>query len=220
MVNEMWKLVRIQFINYLRYIIPLGIFLILYFTEFYEGGKLPVFVFLCFWAFLLISGSLSTNESYEEKNSGYKILSILPVTDKEIVRSKFLMVFGAVSMVTLLNVILLIIRLQSVEGLGMKIMIGILWGVFCLHYGALMYIGIFKLGYTRMTKYFWTAFLFTLILMIFFVGDVLSGLKIGIDSLNKFSESLLWIPAVFAGVIVYYFLYKYALRIKEISEEV
>jgi len=216
----MWKLIRIQFINYLRYIIPLGIFLAFYFTEFYEGGKLPVFVFLCFWAFLLISGSLSTSESYEEKNNGYRILSSLPITDREIVRSKFLMVFCAVTMITLLNVILLIIRLQSVEGLGMKIMIGILWGVFCLHYGALMYIGIFKLGYTRMTKYFWTAFLFTIVLMVFFVGDVLSGLKIGIDSLNKFSESLLWIPIAIAGVIVYYFLYKYTIRIKEISEEV
>ncbi len=220
MVSKMWKLVRIQFTNYLRYIIPLGIFLIFYFTEFYEGGKLPVFVFLCFWAFLLISGSLSTSESYEEKHSGYKILGTLPVTDNEIVSSKFLVVFGAVTLITLLNIILLIIRMESVEGLGMKIMIGILWGVFCLHYGALMYIGIFKLGYTRMTKYFWTAFLIIIVLMIFFIGDVLNGLKINIGSLYKFAESGLWVVLAAAGIVGYFFLYKYAIRVKEISEEV
>lgn len=215
----MWKLVRIQFINYLRYIIPLGIFLILYFTEFYEGGRLPVFVFLCFWAFLLTSGSLSTSESYEEKNSGYRILSILPVTDKEIVASKFLMVLAAVSLITLMNVALLFIRIGSSEKPWMMIMIGLLWGVFCLLYGAVMYIGIFKLGYTRMTKYFWTAFLIIIVLMIFFVGDVLSGLKINVESLHHFSKSGLWIVLVAAGIIGYYYLYKYAITVKLQSEE-
>ncbi len=220
MVNKMWKLVRIQFINYLRYIIPLGIFLIFYFTEFYEGGKLPVFVFLCFWAFLLISGSLSTSESYEEKNQGYQILSTLPVTNKEIVSSKFMMVFGAVTMITLFNVILLTIRMGSIEGLKMKIMIGILWGVFCLLYGGVMYIGIFKLGFTRMTKYFWTAFLIIIVLLIFFIGDVLRGLKINIESLQRFSESGLWLVLVAAGLAVYFYLYKYAIKVKEFSEEI
>ena len=220
MVNKMWKLIRVQSINYLRYIIPLGIFLVFYFTEFYQGGKLPVFVFLCFWAFLLISGSLSTSESYEEKNQGYRILSILPVTDREVVTSKFTMIFGAVTLITLLNIILLLIRMKSPENLYMMIMIGILWGVFCLIYGAVMYIGIFKLGFTRMTKYFWTAFLMVIVLMIFFVGDVLSGLKINIESLFRFSKSGLWIIIVLAGVIGYFYLYKYAIRVKELSEEV
>lgn len=216
----MWKLVRIQFVNYLRYIIPLGVFLIFYFTEFYQGGKLPVFVFLCFWAFLLISGSLSTSESYEEKNQGYRILSTLPVTDKEIVTSKFIMILGAVSIVTLLNIVLLIIRLNSSEKTSGMIMTGILWGVFCLLYGAVMYIGIFKLGFTRMTKYFWTAFLIIIVLMIFFVGDVLSVLKIDIDSIYNFSRSSIWILFPIVGIFGYYFLYKYAIKVKEMSEEV
>lgn len=216
----MWRLVRIQFVNYLRYIIPLGIFLIFYFTEFYQGGKLPIFVFLCFWAFLLISGSLSTSESYEEKNQGYMILSILPVTDKEIVTSKFIMILGAVSIVTLLNIILLIIRLNSPEKISAMIMLGILWGVFCLLYGAVMYIGIFKLGFTRMTKYFWTMFLIVIVLMMFFVGDVLNGLKINIETLYSFSRSVIWALISIAGIFVYYFLYKYAIKVKEMSEEV
>ncbi len=220
MVNNMWKLIRFQSINYLRYIIPLGIFLIFYFTEFYQGGKLPVFVFLCFWAFLLISGSLSTSESYEEKNNGYRMLSALPITDKEIVASKFLMVLGAVSVVTVLNIFLLLIRMDSPDKLQMKIMIGVLWGVFCLLYGAVMYIGIFKLGFTRMTKYFWTAFLVIIVLLIFFVGDVLTGLKINIANLNRFSNSLLWIIPAVAGVAVYYYLYRYAIKVKGWSEEV
>lgn len=216
----MWRLVRIQFVNYLRYIIPLGIFLIFYFTEFYQGGKLPVFVFLCFWAFLLISGSLSTSESYEEKNQGYRILSTLPVTDREIVTSKFIMIFGAVTIITLLNITLLIIRLDSPEKLSAMIMLGILWGVFCLLYGAVMYIGIFKLGFTRMTKYFWTMFLIVIVLMMFFVGDVLNGLKINIETLYSFSRSVIWVLISIAGIFGYYFLYKYAIKVKEMSEEV
>jgi len=219
MVNKMWKLIRIQSMNYLRYLVPLSIFLIFYFTEFYEGGKLPVFVFLCFWAFLLISGSLSTSESYEEKNKGYRILASLPLTDQEVVFSKFILVFGAAVFVTVLNISLLLIRMENVEGFTMKLMVGILWGVFCLHYGAVMYIGIFKLGFTRMTKYFWTAFLIILVVMVFFVGDVLSGLKINPQSLNSLAKGGLWIPAAVLGVILYYFMYRYAVKAKEESEE-
>jgi len=216
----MWQLIRIQFLNYLRYLIPLGIFLILYFTEFYEGGKLPVFIFLCFWAFLLVSGSLSTSESYEEKNNGYQILGALPLTDKEIVGSKFIMVAAAVTLVTLLNTCLLFIRMGSPELLQFKIMIGIVWGVCCLLYGAVMYIGIFRLGFTRMTKYFWTAFLIIIVLMIFFAGDVMAGLKIDLMSLNRFSQGPLWKMAALTGIAAYYFLYRYALRVKERSEEI
>ena len=220
MVNKMWTLIRIQAFNYLRYLIPLSVFLIFYFTEFYEGGKLPVFVFLCFWAFLLISGSLSTSESYEEKNKGYRIMGALPVTDREIVFSKFILVFGAALFVTVLNVSLLLVRMDTVEGFPMKLMVGVLWGIFCLHYGGVMYIGIFKLGYTRMTKYFWTAFLIILVAMVFFVGDVLTGLKINPENLKRIADGGLWIPAAILGIVFYYFMYRYAVRVKEASEEI
>ncbi|MCK5004997.1 MAG: ABC-2 transporter permease [Candidatus Aminicenantes bacterium] len=217
----MWKLIRVQSLNYLRYLIPLGIFLIFYFREFYQGGKLPVFVFLCFWAFLLVSGSLTTSESYEEKNNGYEILGILPVTNKEIVSSKFILVLGTVMLVTGLNIFLLILRTKSPEKLNMMIMIGLLWGVVCLLYGAQMYIGIFKFGYNRMTKYFWFFFLIILVLLIFFLGDfIFPGLNINKQAVIKFADSRIWLFLVPAGGVLYCYLYKIAVRVKETSEEV
>lgn len=221
MVNKMWKLIRVQSLNYLRYLIPLMIFLIFYFSEYYKSGKLPVFVFLCFWAFLLVSGSLSTSEGYEEKNNGYNILKVLPITNKEIVSSKFLLVLGSVLMVTGLNIFLLVLRNSSPAKINFMIMVGILWGVICLIYGAVMYVGIFKLGFTRMTKYFWTFFIVFLVIMIFLLGDfIIPILKSKAESIVRFADSKLWILIAAAGIILYFYLYKYAIKVKELSEEV
>ena len=221
MVNKMWKLIRVQSLNYLRYLIPLMIFLIFYFSEYYKSGKLPVFVFLCFWAFLLVSGSLSTSEGYEEKNNGYNILKVLPITNKEIVSSKFLLVLGSVLMVTGLNIFLLVLRNSSPGKINFMIMVGILWGVICLIYGAVMYVGIFKLGFTRMTKYFWTFFIVFLVIMIFLLGDfIIPILKSKAESIVRFADSKLWILIAAAGIILYFYLYKYAIKVKELSEEV
>ena len=70
-----------------------------------------------------------------------------------------------------------------------------------------------------MTKYFWTAFLILIVLMIFFVEDVMSGLKINAENLHRFSQNPVWILIAVAGVTGYFFLYRYAVSVKENSEE-
>jgi len=131
------------------------------------------------------------------------------------------MVLLAVTVITILNIVLLLIRMGSQGHLQLKIMIGVLWGVFCLLYGAVMYIGIFKLGFTRMTKYFWTAFLVLVVIMIIILPDlIISPLKDKIESITNFAGSGLWIFLAVAGGVLYFFLYKYAITAKEQSEEV
>ena len=84
-----------------------------------------------------------------------------------------------------------------------------------------MYVGIFKLGFTRMTKYFWTFFIVFLVIMIFLLGDfIIPILKSKAESIVRFADSKLWILIAAAGIILYFYLYKYAIKVKELSEEV
>ncbi len=216
----MWKLIRFQSLSYLKYMIPLMVFLLFYFFELNRGGKVPVFFFLCFWAFLLVSGSLTTSEKYEETHNGYRILGALPVTNREIVGAKFILVLGAVILVTGFNITLLLAHSGSMQAKPTMVMIGVLWGIFCLLYGAVLYVGIFKFGYARMTNAFWIFFIILLVLLIFFLGDILDVSDFHIGTLHQFAKSLVWIPLPLIGLWIYYRLYECAVKVKEASEEV
>jgi len=217
----MWKLVRVQSLNYLKYFLPLTAFLIYYFTVYDGGGKTPAFVFLCFWAFLLVSGSISTGEGYEEKHKGYRILSVLPLTGREIVGTKFLLVLGSVILATGLNVALLVLKAGSPGRTDLMVMIGVLWGVVCLIYGGIMYVGIFRFGFTSMTKMFWMVFLVLIVAMIFLLGDVIvPAFKGWAPAIREFAGSRWWLLVLVPAAPLYLFLYRVALRVKERGEAV
>jgi len=212
---------RFQSLNYIKYLLPLSLFLVIYFQEFYLGyPAFKVTVFLCFWIFILTTGALTTSEGYEAKNRGYSILGMLPLTHREIVAAKFVLLLAAVVVMNLVNLALLCIGTKTsapVTWPGM-VMIGILWGVFCLLYCGCMYLGIFKFGYEKVTRFHWVVFLALVVGLVFIVGDILGELSL--DALLTLAQSPLGYAAALLGLAAFYLLYRTAVGIKEKNGEV
>ena len=94
---------------------------------------------------------LLANEAQEERSGGYVLLGALPVLAREIVAAKYLLLLGAVSACTLLQLAFLALAEAAPALLGMARLTALLNAAACLLVGAVAYVGIFVLGFTRFT---------------------------------------------------------------------
>jgi hypothetical protein len=89
--------------------------------------------------FLIILGAISSNEQLEEKSKGYAFLSILPVTDRTIVASKFACVFITVFFIVAYNNFLFILFPEPAYLASFGRIFVLLSGLVCLILAGLMF---------------------------------------------------------------------------------
>lgn len=99
--------------------------------------------------FVFVYAPMMIIEQNEEKSNAYVFLSTLPVTKKQIVGSKFLLVLLIITTVVFLNCLNISVVSNDVENNRILQTIFIIAGAITLISIGISYNGIFKLGYTR-----------------------------------------------------------------------
>ena len=183
----MWLILKNSYRTYLAYFVFTASILAL--IRFLLGPEINIlFTILCGMVMFLVSfGALLISEQYEEKHKGYSILAMLPVSDLDIVAAKLLLPLISGAGMTLALVLLFgTYSLPHPDAALVRSYI-VLMGGFSLLFVGLMYLGIFRFGYTK-----FLIVVMTLITALGLVPMVLA--RAGRDRMDILIENLLsWI---------------------------
>jgi hypothetical protein len=167
-----------------------------------------------FQIFWIIFASMWMQEQIEFKANGFKFLRTLPIKNKNIVVAKFFVVFSSVFIYIVFHCIAFAFISTAPEYFNPSCTIMINLGNVCLIFAGLLHLGVIKFGYMRFGK-------FLLILMVIglvfpFVATSFLLPKIGLDRYDivKSITSLNWIFVTAAGLAVYYWLMRIAVKLK------
>ncbi|MCP4151850.1 MAG: ABC-2 transporter permease [bacterium] len=208
----MWPLIKHSGRFYALYSLSI-IVLMIFFAITAETKDLGYALFMSVYMWVAISGSISISEGYEEKNNGYDFLQILPVKHREIVVSKFILCFIAVSFFTAFNIFLFRRVIENPELAAVSVTLTLLNGVISLITAGLLYILVFKYGMPRnMVAIFW-GIVFVAVLIAFALN--LSLAKMNLVGLAEMARSWAWYLIPLLGLLGYYHLMRAAIKVKE-----
>jgi hypothetical protein len=160
----------------------------------------------------LVLGAMWSHEQMESKANGYTFLKILPIEPAQIVKSKFALVLIAVAIYTGGCIVAFALISTSPEYLIPSSAYVIVYGDICLLAAALLYLGIFRYGFSRFGKYVLIAWVFMLtspiLLRIFF----LKPRGITDSEIMQFMRGPYWIIGTIICLVGYYFLMKLAIK--------
>lgn len=153
---------------------------------------------------MLVYGTVMHVEKHEDKNSAYAFLRTLPISDREVVTAKFILLL----FLDIIGVAYLwaAIRLSELTYSPISILPRYLItaGIVCLVFSGIIYLGIYRFGYMKMKAWIMVLYLAMLILP---QAIVLIGLEVrGIDPLDSLMAKIsgLNIPLVVClGLLIY-----------------
>lgn len=213
----MWPLIKKNSMIFISYVIPFTALLTFYwFVE--NKAEEPHFVIvLFFWMWIMTIGFISSGEQQEAKNKGYEFLKTLPLTDGEIVAPKFLLTFLMVVLITCHY--LFLFSFFKGSALQLKIILFFLPvnAMVCLLLAGLLYIGVFKYGFSRMHTVFWGVAFGSVAVMILGVELVLPKIKLQLMAMIDFLINVSWAFQLLAAGLVlycYYLMMKTAVKVK------
>jgi hypothetical protein len=172
------------------------------------------------WLILIVEGSVAINEKTEKKTQGYSFLRLLPIQDREIVISKFILVLVTGIVVLVYNnfLYLFIPGPSYLHALGRTYLFICLF--IALIFAGLSYIIIFRFGHAVFVKFVWITLITTMVTPILIVEFVLLKMEIDlpafIDRMSQFTL-LIWITAALCGFSIYFFLMQLAIKAKQAS---
>jgi hypothetical protein len=218
----MWPLIKKNSIFFISYVLPFTVFLILYwFIE--SKANDPNFVMVIyFWMWILTIGFISSGEQQEAKNKGYEFLQILPVTDAEIVASKFLLTLILVVFIVCFDLALLSFFKGTTLQLKTILFFVPVNGMASLLLAGLLFIGVFKFGFSLMHKVFWAVTFGAVAVMILTVELLLPKIRAHLPAIIDFLTHISWIFRLLAvGVVLYcyYLMMKLAIKVKIAAKE-
>jgi len=165
-----------------------------------------------------IGAGLLNSEQLEEKSQGYKFLRILPLSDREIIASKF-----AVLLIT--TVILVCFNCMSyflIKWSADLFIVGRVFILFCgnlsLIIGAFLYIFIFRFGAAKFIKIGWIIMVSVMIVPILFIEIVLPEINIDFQGMLQAMSDLhwmLWVLISLSVITIYYRLMVLAVKAKQ-----
>lgn len=166
------------------------------------------------YLFYVAIGAVWTHEQMEFKSKGYFFLKLLPIKDKEVVFSKFLLVYLSVLIYVIFHVIAFAVLFKdpSIFGPGCSFMV--LNGVLCLILAALIYMVIFKFGFDKVGKYFALIWILILAAPLILVIFLLPKIGLTRTEIIMFGARFNWILIGVAGTIVYFGLMQLAIKLK------
>jgi hypothetical protein len=164
----------------------------------------------------LVLGAMWAHEQMESKSNGYAFLRILPIEPAQIVKAKFALVFVAVAIYVGGCCVAFALVSTSPAYLTPSCAYVIVHGNICLLAAALLYLGIFRFGFSRFGKYILIVWVIMLISPIPIRLIILKPRGISDSEIMQFMRGPYWILGTILCLIGYYFLMK--LAIKKLNE--
>lgn len=204
----------LYFAYYAGIIMPLmTLYFILVRKEF--SGAMVMFQGL--WLILTVEGALTVNEKTEEKSHGYDFLRILPLKDRDIVLSKFLIVVLTTIFLVVFNYVLYFFIPGSTHMYAIGRVVVFLSGIYALLLAAFSYIIIFRFGHPAFAKFVWGAMIFSMVGPILIFENVILKMRTDIAVItDKLAQLywLFWIVIPLGGLALFCFLFQMAIRAK------
>ncbi len=175
----------------------------------------PIYIFyqtpFIFW---IVLGAIWTQENMESKIKGYAFLSTLPITVRELVVSKFSVALIAISAYELFQLSTLGLFSTPSEYIPLIRSYLVLYGGACLLISGLFYLGLFKFGFIRISK-----FIFIIWILLFIsplpVREFLAPkFNIEIIDIIRSAASLNWASVTIVSLFIYTGLIMAAIKAK------
>jgi hypothetical protein len=160
----------------------------------------------------LVLGAMYSHEQMESKTNGYAFLKVLPIEPAQIVKAKFAMVFIGVSIYVAGCCVSFALISTSPDYLIPSCGYIIVHGNICLLAAALLYIGIFRYGYSQFGKYVLITWVCLLILPLLIRIFILKPRGIRDPEIMAFLGEPYWIIGILFCLAGYYLLMKLAIR--------
>ncbi len=160
----------------------------------------------------LVLAAMWSHEQMESKSNGYAFLRILPVDPDLIAKAKFALVFIGVAIYVGGCCAAIALISTSPEYMIPSCSYVILYGDICLLTAGLLYIGIFRFGFSRFGKYVLIAWVFLLISPLLIRLFILKPRGISDTEIMQFLRGPIWIAGTVVSLIGFYFLMKLAGR--------
>jgi hypothetical protein len=160
----------------------------------------------------LVLGAMWSHEQMENKANGYAFLRILPIDPSMIVKAKFAMVFIAVAIYVAGCCIAFAFVSINPEYLIPSSAYVIMYGAICLLVAGLLYLGIFRHGFSRFGKYILIAWVVLLTSPIPIRILILKPRGISDSEIMQFFRGPYWIIGTIVCLIAYYILMKLAVK--------
>ena len=209
----MFGIMKKNMLFFVQYIGALYPFMILYWLFKRNAFDLPALMLTGFFFYLLVAGSVSVMENYENKNNAYLFLKTLPVNANEIVKAKLYNVLLAVLFLFTGNIIIYLIIIKNPAMLISSIVFIICCALVTLNIIAALYVGFFSVGFNKMGKLLWITMILWMMMTILSVELYLINLDANVlyKSISDINR-LVWVAVTAAGLAVYYGLMRIAVR--------
>jgi len=207
----------LYFAYYAAIIMPL---MILYFYLVRKEFSGAMVLFQGLWLIFTVEGALAVNEKAEEKSHAYNFLRILPIKDREIVLSKFLIVLCATVLLVAFNYILYLFIPGSVHMYALGRVVVLLSAIYALVFAGVSYLIIFRFGHAAFVKFVWAAMIISMVGPIFIFENVILKTEMDLATITiKISQLtwLFWIVIPLCGLAIYYLLMQTATKAKQAS---
>lgn len=160
----------------------------------------------------LVLAAMWSHEQIESKSNGYLFLKILPIETAQIVKAKFALVFIGVAIYVGGCCVAFAFVSTDPGYLIPSCAYVIVYGNICLLTTALLYLGIFRFGFSRFGKYILIAWVILLILPIPIRILILKPRGISDSEIMQFFRGPTWIAGSIICLIGYYLLMKLAIK--------
>jgi hypothetical protein len=178
----------------------------------------PMVMFQGLWLILIVEGALAVNEKVEEKSRAYNFLRLLPIKDREIVLSKFLLVLLTAIFLVALNYILYFFVPDPMHLYTIGRILVPLSAIYALVLAGTSYVIIFRFGHSAFVKFVWAVMIVTMVAPVLIFESVILKMNLDISIIaDKLSQLLwlFWLAIPLFGLALFYILFQMATRAKE-----
>ena len=191
-------------------------------SETLTGAETLEFGFVSFFAtyvFWLVIGSIWSHEQTENKYSGYKFLRILPISNIDIVGSKFLLVILSLAIYLIFNLLWLSSLFRGMEVLTAAHKYLFLMAALGLGICGVLYVGVFRFGFSKFGKYL------MIIWLLLIIGQIplriLLRRQFGVsdDDIARWADGINLLPVILICVTVFALSFYYSLKFSKTNRD-
>ena len=163
---------------------------------------------------LLVVTPIMVNEQYEEKHRGYRFMRTLPIRKIEIIGAKFIAVLTAAAVLVVFNCLLFSFFDGSPGMKSISRSFILLSGISGIILAALVYLGVFILGYTKFVMIFPPVVFFLAMLPPLITKYYRPQVDALFAKIIDFVKNLDWAAAVIVSLVLYFSLMVLAVKLQ------
>lgn len=177
----------------------------------------PMVMFQGLWLILIVEGALAVNEKTEEKTRAYNFLRLLPIRDRDIVLSKFLVVLLTAIFLVAFNDILYLFVPGAMHLYTIGRILVPLSAVYALVLAGISYVIIYRFGHSVFVKFLWAAMIISMVAPVLIFENVILKKKMDLAIITERLSQLnwlFWFVIPLGGLALFYVLFRMAIRAK------